>query len=132
MKLLSILFFLYASLAFSKNTIGPYGGEVRSVGAFQIELRETKYHFIVWLLDQKLKNPTIEESELVVKVMKNHQELARLECVPQEIRFACIKDKKIKLSKKMEVYVRATRGKVKGGITYYAYPPKRNEKIVIK
>lgn len=128
-KLISILFFLSASVAMAhgEDKLGPNGGYIRMPGAFHTEaVPVDKNHLKVFLLDINWANPSVTNSTVQAIFVKGAQ-VQQAKCDVVENHFLCTFAKEVNLKKKGEVRIKADREGSAGAEVSYSLPLKLNK-----
>ena len=118
MKLLTLAItlqtFFFNQYSYADELLGPHGGYYRMSGRDHIELvPKLNGEFSVYLLDLRLKNPTIKNSSVNVKIGddkdKYEKKLATLDCITMKDHFYCTNKTNIETNPNTKLYLKAKR-----------------------
>ncbi len=108
-----------SALAHGEKIFGPHKGYIRMPGTFHTELVAQKDgSFLIYLLDLQNKNPSANNSSVVVQI-KTENKTIQLECMVMDNYFHCPNSAVVK---KGEVRILANRQGVKAGVAIYELP----------
>lgn len=114
-----------AAFAHGENELGPNNGYIRMPGPYHTELvPETDGNFMVYLLDVNNQNPTTKDSSVEFKVSDAKGSVS-FKCLPMDIHFHCVNDKKIenpKTGKGAKIILKTTRLGKKSSEAVYELP----------
>jgi hypothetical protein len=115
-----LIFVMLIPKSYAEELRGPHGGYYRMSGRNHIEIiSDLDGNFIVYLLDLKLRNASIENSSVEVKVGADKNKLATLDCISMEDHFYCSNKKIILTNSNTKLYVKAkTLGKTLKEVNY--------------
>jgi hypothetical protein len=123
-SLISYFSFASSVSAHGENKYGPHKGFVRMSGAFHTEVVPFgKNKVKVYLLDIEWKNPTVEKSNLTVKLNGK----TNADCNAEKDFYVCVFSKNVNLMKKGLLSVKATRQDQTGADVIYQLPLKLNK-----
>lgn len=122
---LSIFLLSQPIFAHSEDALGPHNGYIKVPGEYHVEVVPDKDTLNIMLLDAKLKNPTVLNSQIKVKI-KNGSNAYVLRCESMENYFSCPVSEKI-LSRKGTLVIESSRQLTKGDTVEYPLPLKLTE-----
>ncbi len=99
-----------------EKSIGPHGGAIQMPGAFHTELVLEAQRAKVYLLDMNFKNPTTENSHVILIVVQDKQTTNAI-CEDRKIFFECRFSQKLK--KLSGIRLKAKRQGVQGKEAFY-------------
>lgn len=124
LSLIVISLFSIAAFCHGEDKPGPHGGFIRMPGAFHIEVIPVKKNTLkVYLLDLRWKNPTVENSSLVVSLNREKFQKAKCEITKNQFYF-CSFSKKIKFNEFGRLIIKAKRDGQMGNEVYFDLPLK--------
>ncbi|MBC7538666.1 MAG: hypothetical protein H7281_07585 [Bacteriovorax sp.] len=98
---------------------GPNGGYIKMPGTYHIELVDKGNKYIVYLLDISMKNPTVNNSSVLLIFVKDIEH--KISCKPKTNYFECEKPN-AGLKNFREIKLESVRNKVKANFAIYTLP----------
>lgn len=123
MTLLTVLLSSSSVFSMGGDKPGPHGGHITMPGTIHVELVDKGEMIRIYLLDLSMKNPTIENSSVSLKLVG--QKTLTMECKPENSYFTCLNPMG-KLLDFTEIIVESVRNKVKAKEAIYKLPLKFN------
>ena len=105
-------FLIFTQFSYAEEVLGPHGGYYRMSGRNHIELvPKLNGEFSVYLLDLRLRNPTVKNSSVNVKVGEDNgnNKLATLDCITMKDHFYCTNKTNIETNLNTKLFLKAKR-----------------------
>lgn len=115
----------HSAYAHGEDTPGPHNGFIKMPGSYHIEVIPGKNSVDIMLLDANLKNPTVLNSHIKVKI-KHGTNAYVLRCESMENYFTCPVSEKV-LSREGTLVIQSARQLAEGNTMEYPLPLKLAE-----